>query len=215
MFTGLIQEIGTVREIRPSGQGRQLAVRSAPITAEVKIGDSVAVDGACLTVVSTSSDVFVADVSTESLGRTTLGTRKPGDRVNLEPALRLGDRLGGHLVTGHVDGLGRIVDRHEKGNGTTFTVAADPDLMSLIVEKGSITIDGISLTVNRVAKSDFSVMVIPHTLKNTTLCDRLAGHRVNLETDLLGKYVARLLETRSEGEHREVDMETLARNGFL
>ncbi|MEN8164497.1 MAG: riboflavin synthase [Acidobacteriota bacterium] len=215
MFTGLIQGIGTIAETRSAGQSRQLGLRSAPLAAELEIGDSIAVDGVCLTVVSKSTDVFLADVSSESLSRTTLGTKGPGDRVNLEPALRLGDRLGGHLVTGHVDGLGRVVERRRESNGTVFSVAAGVDLMPLIVEKGSIAIDGISLTVNHVGKEDFSVMIIPHTLENTTLCDRRPGHQLNLETDLLGKYVARLLPHRTDRDHGTVDLETLARNGFL
>ncbi len=215
MFTGLIQGVGIVGEIRRTDQGQKLSIRSAPLAAELEIGDSIAVDGICLTVVSDSTDTFLADVSTESLSRTTLGSKRPGDRVNLEPALRLGDRLGGHLVTGHVDGLGRVVERRREGNGTIFVISAGDDLMPLIVEKGSITVDGISLTVNQVGKDNFSVMVIPHTLENTTLCDRLPGHPVNLETDLLGKYVARLLENRGDRDQGGIDMETLARNGFL
>ncbi len=215
MFTGLIQGVGIVGEIRKTDQGQQLSIRSAPLAGELEVGDSIAVDGVCLTVVSKSVDTFFADVSTESLSRTTLGTKGPGDRINLEPALRLGDRLGGHLVTGHVDALGRIVERRREGNGTVFTIAAGTDLMPLIVEKGSITVDGISLTVNQVGKEHFGVMVIPHTLKNTTLCDRRPGHQVNLETDLLGKYVARLLENRADRDQGGVNLETLARNGFL
>ena len=215
MFTGLIEDVGIVSEIHNSGQDHRLAVRSAGLASQAEIGDSIAVDGTCLTVVSITSDVFVADVSTESLSRTTLGLKGVGDRVNLEPALRLGDRLGGHLVTGHVDGLGRIVDRHGESNGTVFTISAGPDLVPLIIEKGSITVDGVSLTVNRIGQDRFSVMVIPHTMKHTTLCDRRKGHRVNLETDLLGKYVARLLDSRSEAARPSINMETLARNGFL
>ncbi len=215
MFTGLIQGVGIVGEIRSANRGQQLSIRSAPLAAELKVGDSIAVDGVCLTVVSDSTDTFLADVSTESLSRTTLGGKRPGDRVNLEPALRLGDRLGGHLVTGHVDGLGRVVEYSREGNGTVITIAAGADLMPLIVEKGSITVDGISLTVNQVGNDRFGVMVIPHTLKTTTLCDRSTGHQVNLETDLLGKYVSRLLEYRTGRDHGGIDMETLARNGFL
>lgn len=215
MFTGLIQSVGTIDAVRRSGRDRQLTVRTAALTPDLELGDSIAVDGVCLTVVSISPGLFAADVSTESLDRTTLGSKGPGNRVNLEPALRLGDRLGGHLVTGHVDGLGTITDRNEDGNGTVFTVAAEPSIRPLIVEKGSITIDGISLTVNDVGTENFGVMVIPHTLKNTTLCDRLKGHRINIETDLVGKYVARLMGQRAETPPQNINLETLARNGFL
>ena len=215
MFTGLIQAVGIVGEIGRSNHGQQLSIRSTSMAEDLVVGDSIAVDGVCLTVVSKTSHTFRADISTESLSRTTLGARRPGDRVNLEPALRLGDRLGGHLVTGHVDALGRIIERRRKGNGTAFSIGAGADLMPLIVEKGSITVDGISLTVNRVGREHFDVMVIPHTLERTTLSDRQPAHQVNLETDLLGKYVAGLMGAGSDRDSGGIDLETLARNGYV
>lgn len=215
MFTGLIQHIGILESGQKTPSGQVLRVRSRSITDDVEIGDSVAVDGVCLTVTSKTSDAFLADVSTESLNRTTLGEMSVGDRVNLEPALRLGDRMGGHMVTGHVDGPGRIAKRSTEGNGTVFTISAAQDLMTMIVEKGSIAVDGISLTVNIVGEEHFSVMVIPHTLEHTTLQDRRPGQKVNLETDILGKYVARLLARSKEDSSGTITADLLARNGYM
>jgi len=214
MFTGLIQDVGEIAESRPSGRGRRLRVRSR-LGAEAAIGDSIAVDGACLTVVEADTATFAADVSTETLERTSLGAKRPGDRVNLEPALRLGDRLGGHLVTGHIDGTGRLTERRPDGDGLALTFSAPPELLRLVVTKGSISVDGISLTVNRVSTSGFDVMIVPHTLAETTLRDRRPGDVVNLETDLLGKYVARLLAQPRAATEGGISEEMLARNGFL
>jgi len=216
MFTGLIRGVGTIDGRRmTSGKGLVLAIRCPDLAEDFAIGDSVAVDGACLTITGLDGNRFDADVSAETLDRTTLGRLTIEDRVNLEPALRLGDRLGGHLVTGHVDGPGRIARRRKEGEGTVFSISVSPELMPLIVEKGSIAIDGISLTVNSVEAETFTVMVIPHTLEHTTLDEHHEGETVNLETDILGKYVARLLGTTTKDAPEGLTLDKLAENGFL
>ncbi len=216
MFTGLIRAVGTIETHRPAaGAGLVLAVRCPDLGGDLALGDSVAVDGACLTVTGLDGDRFDADVSAETLDRTTLRQRRPGDHVNLEPALRLGDRLGGHLMTGHIDGVGRITGRRTGGNAVVLTVTAPDELMPLIVEKGSIALDGVSLTVNKVRADRFSLTIIPHTLDHTTLTGRREGDAVNLETDILGKYVARLLARAPESPREGITLETLAENGFL
>jgi riboflavin synthase len=183
---------------------------------EIAIGDSVAVNGACLTVVAKQGRTFSADASPETLSRTTLGDIRTGSRVNLERALRFGDRLGGHLVTGHVDSLARVVTRERKGNMEVFRFAPESTTLDLLVEKGSVAIDGISLTVNAVDEEGFSVAIIPHTLSETTLVDFQVGDSVNIETDLIGKYVARLMEVRNrEPEGSKMDQNFLARHGFV
>ncbi|PLX98061.1 MAG: riboflavin synthase, partial [Desulfuromonas sp.] len=183
---------------------------------EVKVGDSIAVNGACLTVVSSQGQTFAADASPETLERTTLGTSRNGTRVNLERALCFGDRLGGHLVTGHVDSLAQVMARRRQGNMEVFEFKLDAGPLRLLVEKGSVAIDGISLTVNRVNEDGFSVAIIPHTLVETTLVDRQVGDAVNIETDLIGKYVARLLPAQGQDkEASRLDAEFLARHGFV
>ena len=215
MFTGLIRAVGTIDGRRPNSSGMTLTVRCPDLGGDLALGDSVAVDGACLTVTGLDGDRFDADVSAETLDRTTLRQRRPGDHVNLEPALRLGDRLGGHLMTGHIDGVGRITGRRTGGNAVVLTVTAPDELMPLIVEKGSIALDGVSLTVNAVRGETFDLTVIPHTFGHTNLPDRREGDPVNLETDILGKYVARLLRARPDGTNAGISLETLAENGFL
>lgn len=213
MFTGLIEDLGSAVEWRKGADRLQLVISTALPMPTFQLGESIAVNGVCLTVVEFGGGRFVADVSPETWRRTTLEQLKSGQPVNLERALQLSSRLGGHLVSGHVDGLATVTRREEQSNAVTFAFRLAPELIRLVVEKGSITIDGISLTVNSVSDTEFTVMIIPHTLKETTLQHRRVGDKVNIETDLIGKYVARLLGTGNSSEKR-VDLDFLARHGF-
>jgi riboflavin synthase len=193
MFTGLVEGVGDITEMRRMAEGVRLAVAPPFPVAELALGESVAVSGACLTVVKVEGRAFQVEVSPETLARSTLSSKKVGDRVNLERALRLGDRLGGHLVTGHVDGLGVLRERRQGPSHLELTFEMPAPLAPLVIEKGSIAVDGVSLTVNAVSGQAFTVNIIPYTAKDTTLAGLKVGDRVNLETDIIGKYVARLL----------------------
>jgi riboflavin synthase len=190
----------------------ELSISCGLPTDEIKPGDSIAVDGACLTVTSIQPQGFSVDVSSETLQRTTLGRKRAGDRVNLERALRLGDRLGGHLVSGHIDGLGVLGTREKSGEFIRLVFGAPEQLLKYIIEKGSVAIDGISLTVNSVTGRDFSVMIIPHTLEKTTLAGKGPGDQVNVENDLIGKYVEKLLGKRDADTGITLDF--LAKHNF-
>ena len=195
VFTGLIEDVGTVTAVERVPQGARLSVRTR--LAGLTHGSSIAVDGVCLTAVELAGDRFTADVSGETLSKSTLGQRRAGDGVNLERPLALGARLGGHLVLGHVDGVGEIVRREGVGEGTLMELRLPPGLASLVVSKGSIALDGISLTVNAVLDPDrISLFIIPETLRATTWGIKTAGAQVNVETDIVGKYVARLMQFR-------------------
>ncbi len=196
MFTGLIQDIGKIRKIISLRSGLEISINCSLPLQEIAIGDSIAVDGACLTVTGIQAQGFSAEVSTETLERTTLGSKHTGDRVNLEQALRLGDRLGGHIVSGHIDGIAVLSAQEKAGEFTRLVFGCPESLLRYIVEKGSVAIDGISLTVNAVTGRDFSIMVIPHTLDKTTLYEKSPGDRVNIENDILAKYVEKLLGKR-------------------
>ncbi len=219
MFTGIIQGLGTVTGISPIKSGTRLLIRPDFELKDPELGESIAVNGVCLTVTTLVSDAFSVDVSPESLKRTTLSSIRINDRVNLERALRLSDRLGGHIVSGHVDTVATVSSRQEKGDFIFFSFSLDPSLDRYIIEKGSIAIDGISLTVNECQPGGFSVAIIPHTAKMTTLSFRKPGDKVNIELDVLGKYIEKLLlsEKGQKGQknERSVDMEFLARHGFL
>lgn len=191
MFTGIVTDLGRVRAIAGEAE-RRLEIATAYETATIAIGASIACAGVCLTVVETGADWFAVEVSAETLARTTLGSWREGERVNLERPLRIGDELGGHLVLGHVDGVARVVSRTPAGDSQRFVFEAPADLAPFIAEKGSVALDGVSLTVNRVAGARFEVMLIPHTLAQTTFGARAAGDAVNLEVDVLARYVARL-----------------------
>ncbi|NIQ93928.1 MAG: riboflavin synthase [Desulfuromonadales bacterium] len=218
MFTGLIEDIGTVRRLRRSPEGMELLVTTGLPTAEFALGESIAVDGVCLTVTSVGDGFFAADVSPESLERTGLGRLSAGSPVNLERALQFGARLGGHLVSGHVDCQAEIASRQPRGNAVVFSFRMPADSLRYVIEKGSVAIDGTSLTVNAVDDSGFSIAVIPHTLESTTLAGKSPGDAVNIETDMIGKYIERLLcRNSAEKERRQgrIDIEYLAKNGFL
>lgn len=216
MFTGLIEDLGEVVSLQRSGSQCSLTVTTSLPMRELQQGESIAVNGVCLTVTRFGDGRFTADVSPETLEVTTLGALQRGSRVNLERALRLSDRLGGHLVTGHVDSLAKIVERARDANAWRFAFRLDsPAAAALLVAKGSVAVDGISLTVNSVEGDVFGVAIIPHTLDATTLALRQAGDAVNIETDLIGKYVARLLRPDETPEKTGITTDILAKYGFL
>ena len=195
MFTGLVEALGTVREQIVTGAGSRLVIAEPGIAPELRFGESVAVNGVCLTVVARDAETFAFEAGPETLARTNLGALTTGDRVNLERSLRLADRLGGHLVQGHIDGVGRIADRRRDGDWEMIWFTCPENLAEQMVPKGSVAVDGVSLTLVDVQVSRFSVALIPHTLANTTLGFKQPGAPVNLETDLIAKYVGKYLET--------------------
>lgn len=218
MFTGLVAELGTVEKLARQGESYHLTVAAKKVMNNLKIGDSVAVNGACLTVVHMDDNAFTADVMPETVRLTNIGSLHAGDRVNLERTLRLCDGLDGHIVSGHVEGLGTIVSQRSEGIAVVVSFTAESRLLKYILPKGSIAIDGISLTVTEVTETGFSVSLIPHTAKETTLGFKTMGDKVNLETDIIGKYVERMLgfNAPKEQEHGEtLDMNMLMKNGFI
>ena len=210
MFTGIIESVGIVRDIVGRGADARLAVSTSMDLADVRVGDSIAVSGACLTVVAVAKDGFSADVSAETLAKTTLKDFRIGDTVNLERALTLSKPMGGHFVLGHVDCVGDIRERTERSNSIIFGIEVGAETGRYIVLKGSVAVDGISLTVNRYENNRFYVNIIPHTARETTLGFKKAGGRVNVETDILGKYVERFVHP-----DRGIDENFLLRHGFL
>lgn len=193
MFTGLIETQGVIARVDRVSGGARIEVYAPEFGRDMAIGDSVAVDGACLTVAQFVRGAFVADVSGETLDKTTLGELRAGSKVNLERALRMSDRLGGHLVSGHIDGTGTLVQRHAADNSTVYQFQAPPEVLPYLVSKGSVAVDGISLTVAQVRGDSFAVSVIPHTETSTTLVDKPIGGRVNVEADMMAKYVERFV----------------------
>jgi len=218
MFTGLVEGIGKVKGVRRVSDDMRVTIAASFDTADCRVGDSISVDGVCLTITDLSAGAFGMDVSGETLSRSTLGSVKQGAEVNLERALRLSDRLGGHLVLGHVDGIGRILKKESQQRSWVLRIGIDPQLSRYTIEKGSIAVDGISLTINLCEKDFFEVNIIVQTGKETTLLKKKVGDRVNIETDLIGKYVEKLfLKDGSEREEKPrsgIDLEMLIRNGF-
>ena len=212
MFTGIIEDIGRVKSVEKRGAFGRISVETALITKDVKTGDSIAVNGACLTATALSATFFSADVSAETLNVTTLGSLKPGDSVNIELALTLTKPLGGHMVTGHIDGVGVIRKKTSRGENLVIEVAAEQSVLAQVVKKGSIALDGISLTVAELLSDAFTVAIIPHTLSMTNLLSKGEGSKVNLETDLIGKYVEKFLLTKGASRVTE---DFLAENGFF
>ena len=211
MFTGIVEEMGTVRRLNQSPNRCELELSASKVLEGTQIGDSIAVNGVCLTVIRLGEEHFTADVMPETLRRSNLGQLKPGSRVNLERAMAANGRFGGHIVAGHIDGTGKIRSMQPEGNAVLVTISATPELLRYVVEKGSIAIDGISLTVAKVSHTDFTVSLIPHTGEETTLLKHRPGEIVNLETDIIGKYVEKLMQPKSNG----VTMELLQQNGFF
>lgn len=220
MFTGIIEGLGRIAMVRSSGKGKRLAIDADFILDGTGIGDSIAVSGACLTVVAIDRSRFEIDVSPETLEKTTLGNAVTGERVNIERALRLSDRLDGHLVSGHIDGLGTIARKKMDGNAVLISVGVPESLSRYIIKKGSVAVDGISLTVNNCDAGWFEVSIIPHTGKLTTMGFKERGAFVNIETDLIGKYIERFVGSGLNGEKEKastssIDMQFLARTGFI
>lgn len=212
MFTGIIEECGILQHIGSGG----LTIEAAMVLSDVHIGDSICVNGVCLTVTTFSTRQFTADVMPETLRRTSLGKLHPGSPVNLERALQVGARLGGHIVTGHIDGIGEVVSMKREDNAILLQIAAPHSILKGIVEKGSVTLDGISLTVAAVTDTDFTVSLIPHTVDVTNLRTKKKGSYINIETDILGKYVEKMLSVKdvSEGIDNVITKEFLMQNGF-
>lgn len=218
MFTGLVEGAGLVARVTPKGPDAELLIEPPWPLDQVVLGESVAVNGACLTVTKLEGRGFCLDVSAESLARTNLGGLRRGGKVNLERAMQLGDRLGGHLVTGHVDCLGGITAMSQVGSSTRIEVSVPKEHLKFLVEKGSVALDGISLTVNKVSETGFELNIIPHTMGATTLALAKEGDSVNIETDLIGKYVARLMNRGDSGQTdrpgKGLGLEDLVRAGF-
>lgn len=219
MFTGIIEETGEVQAIQRGAKSARLTIKGAVVMEDAGIGDSIAVNGVCLTVTGISGQTFTADVMAESMRRTALGTLTVGSRVNLERAMAANGRFGGHIVSGHIDGTGIIREMKREDNAVWVTVDADAGILRYIIEKGSIAIDGISLTVAYVDDTCFKVSVIPHTARETTLLSKSAGDRVNLENDVIGKYVGKLIRTADVPDKAAadsgLDADFLMKHGYL
>lgn len=215
MFTGIIEEVGSVISVTRNGTSSNIRIRAAKVLEGTVLGDSIAVNGVCLTVTEMGSDWFQADVMNETLSRSSLGSLRSGSPVDLERAMAADGRFGGHIVSGHIDGTGTVSDIHNDGIAVWYTVSAPPQILRYIVEKGSVAIDGISLTVAKVTDRDFSVSIIPHTAACTVLSKRKTGDTVNLENDIIGKYVEKLMKPAEEMRPGGVSLDMLARNGFI
>lgn len=214
MFTGIVEETGSIKGIRRGERSAALIVECGSILDGTRTGDSISVNGVCLTVTALGENCFEADVMPETIRATNLKHLKPGDSVNLERAMPAAGRFGGHIVSGHIDGTGLIKEVKKEDNAVWLTVEAEPELLKYIMHKGSIAVDGISLTVQQVRERDFKVAVIPHTRDYTTLQDRKAGYMVNLECDIIGKYVERLLSWNDTKGRSGITMQYLLENGF-
>lgn len=215
MFTGIVEEVGKVDNIKKGVKSSIITVTANKIFEDIHIGDSIAVNGVCLTVTNFNDNTFTADVMNETLSRSSLGELSKGSYVNLERAMPINGRFGGHIVSGHIDGTGEITNIQKDDNAIWYTVKANDSLMKYIVEKGSIAIDGISLTVAKVSDKNFSVSIIPHTAKETILSHRKIGDNVNLENDIIGKYVDKLINFRSDNKAQSnITREFLIENGF-
>ncbi|WP_343345649.1 riboflavin synthase [Terrisporobacter petrolearius] len=215
MFTGIIEEIGIIKNVKKDSKSSILTIQSKKIFEDINIGDSISVNGVCLTVTTLSNETFTADVMSETLSRSSLDGLKNGSYVNLERAMSASGRFGGHIVSGHIDGIGKIIKIKRDGNAIWYTVTVEDSLTKYIVEKGSIAIDGISLTVVKVNENSFSVSIIPHTSQETILSHRLVGDIVNIENDVIGKYVEKLIIYEKNKKHESnITMDLLINNGF-
>ncbi len=214
MFTGIIEELGTVRSIKRGVRSSVLEIAAEKILEDIHLGDSIAVNGVCLTASSLTDGGFRADVMPETMSRSSLSQLSAGSHVNLERAMAANGRFGGHIVSGHIDGTGKVSSVRRDDNAVWYDIDTDGSLMRYIVEKGSITIDGISLTVAKIRADGFSISAIPHTVSVTTLGEKTRGSIVNLETDIIGKYVEKLLQPTRQEKQGEISMEFLASHGF-
>lgn len=217
MFTGIVEEVGTIQSIKRGRKSSVLKIKGQKVLQGTRIGDSISTNGICLTVTKVGNDFFEADVMSESLNRTNIGELVPGSYVNLERALSLATRLGGHIVSGHIDGTGKIRNLKRDDNAVWITIETAPELLRYIIEKGSIAIDGVSLTVVTVNDQFFKVSIIPHTGEETILLQKKMGDTVNLECDMIGKYVEKLLglDSKEDVKEGQVTAELLRENGFF
>jgi len=214
VFTGIVEGMGRVIKVDREGELMRLTVAPPAALTDMAVGDSICLNGACLTVVNRVEGDFQVEISAETLGRTNLGSLNPNDKVNLERALRLSDRLGGHLVTGHVDGKGYISELINKGGSKVMAIKVPQEISSYLVEKGSVAVEGVSLTISGIRADEFEVTIIPYTAHNTTLGEKRVRDLVNIEVDIIGKYVKRFLEKAQDRQGR-IDMDFLAEHGFL
>ncbi|GAA0179806.1 riboflavin synthase [Clostridium sediminicola] len=216
MFTGLIEEIGKIKKIDKSGNSAKITILANKILKEVKLGDSISTNGVCLTVTKFTENEFTVDVMPETMNRSNLGNLKTGSKVNLERAMQVGDRFGGHIVSGHIDGVGYIINLKNEDNATWVSIEVNDDILKYIVEKGSVAIDGISLTVAYVDEKIFKISLIPLTKEETTLLSKGIGERVNIECDIVGKYVERLIgfNKKEDKTENKISMDFLRENGF-
>lgn len=215
MFTGIIEETGTIRSVKRGTISASLRIEANLVLEDVKVGDSINTNGVCLTVTAFDSHGFEVDVMAETMRRTNLGSLAPGSKVNLERALRLSDRLGGHMVSGHIDGTGTITGIRKEENATWITLSAGSDITRYIVPKGSVALDGISLTVVDVVRTGFSVSIIPHTGEETTLLQKKTGEQVNIECDLTAKYIEKFLKEDNTSQKDKLDINFLNKHGFI
>lgn len=215
MFTGIIEEIGIIKNVKKDNKSSIITIQGKKIFEDINIGDSISVNGVCLTVTTFSNEIFTADVMNETLSRSSLGSLKNGSYVNLERAMPASGRFGGHIVSGHIDGTGKVIKIERDNNAIWYTVTVENSLMKYIVEKGSIAIDGISLTVAKVNENSFSVSIIPHTSQETILSHRLVGDIVNIENDVIGKYVEKLITfEKNKKDESNITMDFLINNVF-
>lgn len=215
MFTGIVEEMGQIQNVKRNIKSSVLSIKGNKIFEDIHIGDSISVNGVCLTVTTFNNNIFTADVMNETLSRSSLGKLKNGSYVNLERAMSANGRFGGHIVSGHIDGTGKVIKIEKDDNAIWYTVEVESNLMKYIVEKGSIAIDGISLTVAKVNENNFSVSIIPHTAQETILSHRLVGDIVNIENDIIGKYVEKLITCeKSKKDKSNITMDFLIKNGF-
>ena len=219
MFTGIVEETGEIKSIVHGSKSAVLTIKGSVVTKDSKVGDSIAVNGVCLTATTITGDIFTADVMAETMRRSSLGELKQGSKVNLERAMLCNGRFGGHIVSGHIDGIGTIRNMEREDNAVWVTIAAAPEILKYIVEKGSIAIDGISLTVAYVDDEVFKVSIIPHTASETTLLTKNKGDKVNLENDIVGKYVEKLMNYNKQDTNikpkSDIDIDMLSKYGFI
>ena len=211
MFTGIVEEIGEVVSIHHGTNSIKLGVKCEDVLSDTKVGDSISVNGVCLTVVNLNNNQFIADVMPETLRKSSLGSLKINAKVNLERAMALNGRFGGHIVTGHIDGVGEIINKSQEDNSIIFTILAGRDITRYIVKKGSVALDGISLTVSSVTDNVFGVSIIPHTIQKTCLNYKKIGDVINIECDIIGKYIEKLSGNTVDG----ITYDFLSENGFL
>lgn len=215
MFTGIVEEIGKIQNVKKNIKSSVLTIEGNKIFEDIHIGDSISVNGVCLTVTTFSNNAFTADVMNETISRSSLGQLRNGSYVNLERAMPANGRFGGHIISGHIDGVGKIIKIEKDDNAIWYTISVERNLMKYIVEKGSIAVDGISLTIAKVTVNDFSISIIPHTSQETILSHRSVGDIVNIENDVIGKYVEKLITfERNKKDKSNITMDFLINNGF-